>query len=73
MLIKQGTYMILAVILTKYQKHPSTTILKHVNFLAKLNKSPSDHLNNMTPHETYSITIYVCTINLADISHEQKE
>ena len=36
---KQGTYTIHAVILTKYQKYPSTTILKHANVLAKLNYS----------------------------------
>ena len=30
--------MIYAVILTKYQKYPSTTILKHANVFAEVNK-----------------------------------
>ena len=37
---KQGSDMIHDVIPTKYQKHPSKTILKHANVLDKLNKSP---------------------------------
>ena len=48
---KQGTYMIHAVILTKYHKYLPTTILKHVNFLAKVNKFPYERLHNMTPHD----------------------
>ena len=65
--------MIHAVILTKYQKYPSTTILKHVNVLAKVNKSRLGRLPNITPHDAYSITIHVRTVTLADISHEQKK
>ena len=37
-LIKQGIYTMHAVIPTKYQKYPSTTILKHMNVLAKVKK-----------------------------------
>ena len=43
--------MVHAVILTKYQKDPSTTILKHEKYLAKLNKSPFLCSLNMTPHD----------------------
>ena len=57
----------------KYHKYPSTKILKHANILAKLNKLHYGHLPNMTPHGTYSITIHVTTVNLAYISHKQKE
>ena len=39
-LTKLGTYTIPAIIPEKYQKYPSTTILKHANVLDKLNKSP---------------------------------
>ena len=39
-LTKPGTDRIHAVIPTKYQKDPSTTILKYANLLAKENKSP---------------------------------
>ena len=35
---KQGSYIIHDVIPTKYQKYFSTTILKHANVLAKVNK-----------------------------------
>ena len=62
-----------AVIPTKYQKYPSTTILKHMNVLAKVNKSPSGPLLKMTPHDAYSITIHLLRMILMDISHEQKE
>ena len=65
--------MIHDVIPTKYKKQFSTTILEHANFLAKVNKSPSEHLHNMTPHDAYSITIHVRTVTLVNISHEQKE
>ena len=64
--------MVHAIILTKYQKYPSTTILKYVNILAKVNKLPSFCLHKMKPHDAYSITIHVCTMTLAKISHEQK-
>ena len=39
-LTKQGIDTIHAVIPTKYQKYPSTIILKNAIFLAKVNKSP---------------------------------
>ena len=39
-LTKQGLDTIHDVIPTKYQKYSSKTIIKHVNVLAKLNKSP---------------------------------
>ena len=39
-LTKWGTDMIHAVIVMKYQKYPSTTILKHANGLAKVYKFP---------------------------------
>ena len=39
-LTKQGTDTIHAIIPMKYHKCLSTTILKHVNVLAKVNKSP---------------------------------
>ena len=64
--------MIHAVILTKYQKYPSTKILKHVNVLDKINKSSYGYLPNMTPPDAYSIKIHVGTVTLAEIIHEQK-
>ena len=39
-LTKQVAYTIHDVTPMKYHKHPSTTILKHANVLAKVNKSP---------------------------------
>ena len=63
--------MIHAVIPTKYQKYPSTTILIHVNFLAKGYKSPCGRLPNIMPHDVYSITIHVRTI-VADISNRKR-
>ena len=57
----------------KYQKYPSTTIVKLANVLAKVHKYPYGCLLNMTPHDAYIITIQVCTMTLVDISHEQKE
>ena len=65
--------MIHDIIPTKYQTYFSTTILEHANFLAKVNKSPQEHLHNMTSRDAYSITIHVRTVTLADISHEQKQ
>ena len=64
--------MIHAIILTKYQKYHSTTILKHAKVLAKVNKSPYERLLNMTPHETYSITAHVHTMTISDISHKKR-
>ena len=72
-LIKRGTDAIHAVILTKYQKYPSTKILKHASVLAKVNKLPSGSVPNRKPHGANSITIHVHTLTLLDISHEQKE
>ena len=56
----------------KYQKYPSTTIIKHANGLAKLDKSTQGRLHNTTSHDAYSIKIHVRTANLADISDKQK-
>ena len=39
-LTKRGIYTIHAAIPIKYHKYPSTTILKHMNVLAKADKSP---------------------------------
>ena len=57
----------------KYQKYTSTTILKHVNVLAKVNKSSYVCLVNMTPYDDYSITTHVYTMTISDISNEQME
>ena len=64
-LTKLGTDMIQAVIPTKFKKYPSTTILKHAGVLFTLNKSPWGCLQNMTPHDAYSIPIHVCTLTLS--------
>ena len=72
-LTKIVTYTIHAVILTKYQKYLSTTILKHVNVLDKVNKLSYGRLHHMKPHDSYSISIHVRTVTLAEISHKQKE
>ena len=53
--------------------YTSTTIIKHANVLAKVNKLPWGHLQNVKPHDAYSIPIHVLTMTLADISHEQKK
>ena len=63
-LTKQGSDTIHTVIPTKYQKHPSTTILKDTNVLAKVYKLPSGDLPNITPHDAYSIPIHVRTVNV---------
>ena len=39
-LTKKGTNTLRSFTVTKYQKYPSTTIPKHPNVLAKVNKSP---------------------------------
>ena len=72
-LTTQGTYTIHAVIPKKYQKHPSTTILKHVSVLAKVKKLPYGCLHNMTPHGAYSIIIRVYTMTISDPSHEKND
>ena len=66
-----GEYIIYDIIPKKYQKYPSTIILKHANNLAKVNKSPYGNLFNIMPHEDYIITMHVHKMTLADISHEQ--
>ena len=68
----RGVDTIYTAIPTKYQKYLATTILKHANVLDKVNKSLYRSLHNMTPHNTYSITIHVHIITLAEISHAQK-
>ena len=70
---KQDTITIHVIIPKKYQKYPSTTILKNANVLAKVNKLPYEFLHNMTSHDAYIITIHVLTITISDISHKQKE
>ena len=72
-LTKRGTDTRHSVIPTKYQKYPSTTILKHMNYLDKLNKSPYVCLLTMAPHDAYSITTNVCTMTISEISHKQKD
>ena len=72
-LTKRGTDTINDVITKKYQKYPSTKILKHTICLAKVNKSPYVCLLNMTTHGAYSITIHVRKMTILDISHKQKE
>ena len=56
--------MIHDVIPTKYQKYFSAAILEHAKFLDKVNKSPEVHLHNIMPHDDYSITIHIRTVNL---------
>ena len=63
--------MIYIILPKKHQKYPSTTILKHVNVLAKVNKSSYMSLLNTAPHDACSITIHVHTMTLADISHKK--
>ena len=65
--------MIHAVLPKKYQKYPSTTIMKHANVLSKVNKSPYVNLLYMMPYDAYSMTIHVCTMTIVDIIHEKKE
>ena len=65
--------MVYTVVLTKYQKYPSTKILKHANILAKVNKFPYGRLLNRTPYDAYSITIRVFTMTLAETSNKKKE
>ena len=62
-----------AIVLRKYKKYPSTTILKHANVLAKVNKSPYVRLLNTTPQKAYSITIHVHTMTIPNISNEQNK
>ena len=59
-------------ITTKYNKYPSTKILKHANVLTKVNKSPWGSLHDITPHDAYSTPIHVRTVTLAYSSHEKR-
>ena len=70
-LTKRGTDTINSVILTKYQKYPSTTILRHEDVWDKVNKLPYGHLQNITPHAAWIITIQVSKMTLAEISHKK--
>ena len=72
-LTKRGTDTIYTVFPGKYQKYSSTTILKHANILAKVNKFPYGHLPNMMRHDAHSITIHIHTMTLEDISHKIKK
>ena len=71
-LTKRGTDTIYNVISTKDQKYPSTTIHKHVNVLAKVDRPPYGCLLNTTTHDACSIAMYIHKITLANIIHEQK-
>ena len=51
MVIKRGTYKIHSVITKKYQKYPSTTMIKHVGVLDQVNKFTFVRLLNITPHD----------------------
>ena len=59
--------------MTKYQKYPSTRIIKQANVLAKVNKTPYVCLLNTVPHVAYSVTTHIGTMAKLDIIHEQKE
>ena len=65
--------MINAIIPAKNWKYPSTTIPKSVNVLDKRNKSLYRCLQNMMPHDAYSITNHVLTMNIEDISHKTRK
>ena len=71
-LTKQGTDTIHDIIPKKYHKYPSTTILKHVNVLSKLNQLTYVCLQNLTPHDDYSITIHIRVMTISEIIHEKK-
>ena len=72
-LTKRVADTIYTIIPTKYQNYPSTTTLKHANVLSKVNKLPYKCLLNTNPRDSYSLTIHMCKMTLADISHKQKE
>ena len=48
-LTKRGADTTYTVILAKYYKYPSTTIIKHANVMATVNKLPCRRLLNITP------------------------
>ena len=50
-LTKRDSDAIHEIIPTEYHKYPSSTILKIVNVLAKVNKLPWGGLLNMPPHD----------------------
>ena len=56
---------------TKYWTYLSTTILKHANIFAKVNKSPYGRLHNMTTHDANSITIHICTLTIDENSNKK--
>ena len=43
----------------KYQKYPSTAILKHANDLAEVIKTPYVVLSNMTPYNICKVLQYM--------------
>ena len=57
----------------KYHNYPSTTILKQVNVLAKVNKLSCIILLNLTAHAASSITTHVRTMTISEIIHKPKE
>ena len=59
-----GTDMIHAVIPMECEKYPSTTILKHENILAEVNKSHNVYFSNKNVQEVYSTKIYVRTMTI---------
>ena len=72
-LTKRGADTIYTSIPMKYQNYHSTTIIKHANVLAKVNKLPYGSSLNVMPHDSYSIKIHVHTMIIAESSHEQKD
>ena len=56
--------MIHAVIPMECEKYPSTTILKHENILAEVNKSHNVYFSNKNVQEVYSTKIYVRTMTI---------
>ena len=57
----------------KYQKHPSTTKLKHANVLTKEIISPYVRLLNLILYYAYSISIHGHKMTISEIVHKQKE
>ena len=68
-LTKRGADTVHTIIPKKYQKYPSTIILKQEFFLARVNNSPYGPLENMSSHYAYSITIHTHTTTLADFGN----
>ena len=61
------------VIPIKYQKYSSTTILKHENILAKVDKLSYVFVLNMIPHGAFIIPIHLRKFSISEISHKQME